>query len=36
MYIRLLSDLSPGNVRAKIAGELYVWTYDELRAIIGT
>jgi hypothetical protein len=55
VYIRLLSDLSPGSVRAKIAGELknrtgmghficyfeaagelYVWTYDELRAIIGT
>jgi hypothetical protein len=55
VYIRLLSDLSPGSVRAKIAGELKnrtgkgrficffeaagelsVWTYDELRAIIGT
>jgi hypothetical protein len=55
VYIRLLSDLSPGSVRAKIAGELknrtgmghficyfeaagelYVWTYNELRAIIGT
>jgi hypothetical protein len=55
VYIRLLSDISPGSVKAKIAGELknrpgighficyfevsgmlYYWTYEELRAIIGT
>jgi hypothetical protein len=55
VYIRLLSDLSPGSVMAKIAGELknrpdkghficYFevstmlcrWSYEELRAIIGT
>jgi hypothetical protein len=55
VYIRLLSDLSPGSVKAKIAGELkgragmghficyfevsgmlWRWSYEELRAIIGT
>ena len=55
VFIRLLSDLHIGSVRAKIAGELkerfddgtficyfettgelHSWTYDELRAIIGT
>jgi hypothetical protein len=55
VYIRLLSDLSPGSVKAKIAGELKnrpgtghlicyfeisgmlcCWSYEELRAIIGT
>jgi hypothetical protein len=55
VYIRLLSDLSLGSVKAKIAGELknrpgaghficyfevlgmlYCWSYEELRAIIGT
>jgi len=55
VFIWLLSDLSIGSVKAKIAGELkdrgdegsficffertgklYSWTYDELRAIIGT
>jgi hypothetical protein len=55
VYIRLLSDISPGSVKAKIAGELKnrpsmghficyfevsgmlcYWTYEELRAIIGT
>ena len=54
VFIRLLSDLAVGSVRAKIAGELkgrkdegaficffentgelYSWTYEELRAIIG-
>jgi hypothetical protein len=55
VYVRLLSDISTGSVKAKIAGELKnrpdkgrficyfevsgelrVWTYDELRSIIGT
>ena len=55
VFIWLLSDLSIGSVKAKIAGEiknrddegaficffektgkLYSWTYEELRAIIGT
>jgi len=55
VYIRLLSDISIGSVKAKIAGELknrhdegtficffektrelHIWTYEELRAIIGT
>jgi hypothetical protein len=55
VFIRLLSGISLGSVRAKIAGELknrsseghficyfeaagelHIWTYDELRAIIGT
>jgi hypothetical protein len=55
VYVRLLSDLTPGSVKAKIAGELknrpgigrficyfeasgllYYWSYEELRAIIGT
>jgi hypothetical protein len=55
VFIRLLSSISLGSVRAKIAGELknrsgeghficyfeatgelHVWTYDELRAIIST
>jgi hypothetical protein len=55
VFIRLLSDISVGSVKAKIAGELknrldqgsficffektgelYSWTYEELRAIIGT
>jgi hypothetical protein len=55
VFIRLLSDLSPGSVKAKIAGELKnrsgmghficyfeasgmlcCWSYEELRAIIGT
>ncbi|MCL2804605.1 MAG: hypothetical protein FWD26_01525 [Treponema sp.] len=55
VFIRLLSDLSIGSVKSKIAGELkyrldegsficffettgklYTWTYEELRAIIGT
>jgi hypothetical protein len=54
VFIRLLSDLSVGSVKAKIAGELKnrtgnghlicyfektgdlrIWTYTELRAIIG-
>jgi hypothetical protein len=54
VFIRLLSDISVGSVKAKIAGELknrtgnghficyfentgnlYTWTYDELRGIIG-
>ncbi|MDR0290525.1 MAG: hypothetical protein LBI06_06285 [Treponema sp.] len=54
VFIRLLSDLSVGSVKAKIAGELkgrkdegsficffektgelYTWTYEELRSIIG-
>jgi hypothetical protein len=54
VFIRLLSDLSVGSVKAKIAGELkerkdegsficffektgelFTWTYEELRAIIG-
>jgi len=55
VFIRLLSDISVGSVKAKIAGELknrldqgsficffertgelYSWTYEELRTIIGT
>jgi hypothetical protein len=55
VFIRLLSNLSIGSVKAKIAGELknrtgnghflcyfertgdlHIWTYTELRAIIGT
>jgi len=55
VFIRLLSDLTVGSVKAKIAGELknrnddgsficffektgelHIWSYDELRAIIGT
>jgi hypothetical protein len=55
VFIRLLSDLPVGSVKAQIAGvlkyrydkgrficffettgELHIWTYDELRAIIGT
>jgi len=55
VFIRLLSDLTVGSVKAQIAGvlkfrydegsficffektgELHTWTYDELRAIIGT
>jgi len=55
VFIRLLSNLSIGSVKAKIAGELknrfddgsficyfeetnelYTWTYEELRALIGT
>ena len=55
VFIRLLSDLSIGSVKSKIAGELkyrldegtficffetigelFFWTYDELRLIIGT
>jgi hypothetical protein len=55
VFIRLLSDISVGSVKAKIAGELkkrhdegsficyfekigelHIWTYEELRAIIGT
>ena len=55
VFIRLLSDISVGSVKAKIAGELknrldqgsficffektgelYSWTYEELRSIIGT
>jgi hypothetical protein len=55
VYIRLLSDLSPGSVKAKIteelknrpdkghficyfevSGTLFRWSYEELRAIIGT
>jgi hypothetical protein len=54
VFIRLLSRLSIGSVKAKIAGELknrfdkgnficyfehfqelYIWTYEELRSIIG-
>jgi hypothetical protein len=54
VFIWLLSDLSVGSVKAKIAGELkerkdggsficffektgelYTWSYDELRSIIG-
>jgi hypothetical protein len=54
VFIRLLSDISIGSVKAKIAGELknrydegtlicyfektkelYTWSYEELRAIIG-
>ncbi|MDR0321835.1 MAG: hypothetical protein LBI28_10050 [Treponema sp.] len=54
VFIWLLSDLSVGNVKAKIAGELkerkgegsficffeksgelFTWTYEELRSIIG-
>jgi hypothetical protein len=54
VFIRLLSDLSIGSVKAKIAGELkerkdegsficffektgelFTWTYEELRSIIG-
>jgi hypothetical protein len=54
VFIRLLSDISIGSVKAKIAGELklrhdegpficyfekkkelYIWSYEELRAIIG-
>jgi hypothetical protein len=54
VFIRLLSDLSIGSVKAKIAGELkgrsdpgkffcffeaiqqlYSWTYEELKALIG-
>jgi hypothetical protein len=54
VFIRLFSDLSPGSVKAKIAGELknrldpgnlicyfealgelYSWTYEELRGLIG-
>jgi hypothetical protein len=55
VFIWLLSDISIGSVKAKIAGELknrqdegnficyfektgalHTWTYDELRAIIGS
>jgi len=55
VFIRLLSDLTVGSVKAQIAGvlknrhdegkficffekigELHTWSYDELRAIIGT
>jgi len=55
VFIRLLSDISVGSVKAKIAGELknrldqgsficffektgelYSWTYEDLRSIIGT
>ena len=55
VFIRLLSDISVGSVKAQIAGnlknrfdkgkficffektgELHTWTFDELRAIIGT
>ena len=55
VFIRLLSDLTIGSVKAKIAGELkhrndegsficffestgelHTWTFNELRAIIGT
>ena len=55
VFIRLLSELSIGSVKSKIAGELkyrfdegtficffettgelYSWTYEELRSIIGT
>jgi hypothetical protein len=55
VFIRILSDLRPGSVKAKIAGELknrpdqgsficyfehtgelYHWTYKELKALIGT
>ena len=55
VFIRLLSELSIGSVKSKIAGELkhrfdegrficfferigelHIWTYEELRSIIGT
>jgi hypothetical protein len=55
VFIRVLSDLKPGSVKAKIAGELknrtdqgsficffehtgelFNWTYEELKSIIGT
>jgi hypothetical protein len=54
VFIRILSDLRPGSVKAKIAGELkdrtdqgkcicffehtgelFSWTYEELKSIIG-